>query len=507
MRRVSFLLLGLFALGIPGRAQTHVVQKFDGNSSTTTAPFTVNDKWEVVWNTPMPLRITLLSSDGTIVAGTAGMFRGSFYLPKGGTYYLQVNGADNGPTAPWHLSVVELGGDSQSSPSVGLNGPEMNFVPPSVQPPGNTAANPAATNVLVNPAPVAAVQTPAPAAPAVNLTEDQTRAVVMIEGDNAEGTGFLVKGPDGPAVVTNIHVIAGNPNVRILTNTGAQIVVTGLKGAADRDLAMFSIQDAHYSYLDLNTDISNSVQPGDDVITPGNSQGGEVVLNTHGTVVGIGPERVEFSNPIYHGNSGGPVFQTKTGKVLAVVTEATKVDTNNDLDKASFANHGSAITTSMRYFGLRLDTVPKWETYDLSRFLTETTFLDQFHQQSRQLDSYLNYSEKTDNQASNPNDENAAPSSKLFLTNSKIVKADEEFTRLASGADGSQRLDAYRGWLFELTDIADMNMQAIQDPSNFYGFDQQRARDEVAYRKALKKELDSFGDDISRAESLGHRNN
>ena len=55
--------------------------------------------------------------------------------------------------------------------------------------------------------------------------------------------------------MTNLHVISANPNIRILTTTGAQVKTLSLKGASDRDLAMFMIQDDHYSYLDLATDI------------------------------------------------------------------------------------------------------------------------------------------------------------------------------------------------------------------------------------------------------------
>jgi S1-C subfamily serine protease len=499
VRSAFLILLGVMEGCLPGVAQTHLVQKFDGTSTTTTPTFTVGDKWEVVWNSPVPLRITLLSADGTIVAGTAGMFRGSFYQPKGGTYYLQVNGAMNGPMPHWQLSVEEVGNATADGP-LANGGPEMNFVPPSVMSPA------AATQTVANPeTPSVTPGATTPLAPKTNLTDDQLRAVVTIEGDNVEGTGFLVKTPDGPAVVTNLHVLAANPNIRILTNTGAQITTLGLKGASDRDLALLPVKDAGYSYLDMDADVSSNVQPGDEVITPGNSEGGGVVLNTHGSVVAVGPDRVEFSNPIYHGNSGGPVFHPKSGKVLAVVTEAVKVDTSNELDKASFGSANSGITQSMRYFGLRLDTVPHWDNYDPAQFQVQTTFLEQFHQQSRRLDSYLNSSEKTDNQAGK-DDENGPPSSKLYLTDDKIVKAHDTFIQNANGGDASQRLDAFRQWLFTLTNLADTDLAAIQASSNFYGVEQERAREELDYRKAIKKELDSFGDDITRAESLGFKN-
>ncbi len=330
----------------------------------------------------------------------------------------------------------------------------------------------------------------------VKLTEDQARAVVLIKGDNEEGTGFLVKTADGPVVVTNIHVISHNPNLKITTNTGASITILSYKGATDRDLAMIAIKDdGSFSYLTLATDISGTVQPGDEVITPGNSEGGEVMLNTDGKVLGIGPNRIEFSNPVYHGNSGGPVIHVKSGQVVGVVTEAIKVDTSDEIDKASFANRNSAIGRSMRYFGLRLDTVPSWETYDWRGFQSETAFLDQFDKRSRCLDCYLNA----------PDDNK--PEDTLWREDAKIMKANSDFFDQAAGADTSQQMDADRVMWSEFIDIAGTDMEAIQNLNNFYSFDQQRARDEIAYRKALKAELDEISNNISRLGSLPRTNN
>jgi Trypsin-like peptidase domain len=297
-------------------------------------------------------------------------------------------------------------------------------------------------------------------------------------------------------VVTNIHVISNNPNLKITTNTGAPITILSCKGAIDRDLAMIAIKDGSFSYLTLATDVGGTVQPGDEVITPGNSEGGEVMLNTDGKVLGIGPDRVEFDNPIYHGNSGGPVIHVKSGKVIGIVTEGVKVDVSDELDKASFANRNSAIAHSMRYFGFRLDNVPGWEPYDWNRFQNETAFLDQFDQRNRCLDSFLNA----------PNDDK--PEDILWEEDAKIVKADDSYFDQASGdADASQKMDADRVVWAEISDIAGIDMDAIQNPNNFYSFDRQRAKDEIAYRKALKKELNEISDSVSRLGSLARKSN
>ena len=404
------------------------------------------------------------------------------------------------------MSSVPADGTAGFTPGVP---PLPNFKLPSgavaSSPANNTPGTPSPSGAPATP-PAAATPatTPAPTAPAASLTADQARAVVLIKGDNAEGTGFMVKTPDGPVVITNIHVLANNPNIKITTNTGALVTVLSQKCASDRDLAMLAIQDNGYSYLEMSPDISKVVQPGDPVVTPGNSEGGEVMLNTQGTVLGVGPERVEISNPIYHGNSGGPVFHPKSGKVLGVVTEAEKVDLSDDLDKTSFASRNSAISGQMRYFALRLDTVTQWIPVDARSFSVETQFLDQFEDQSERLDAYLN---RSDSNNGSPNPNGGDDKSKIYLNDEKIMRAENNYQGSASGGDTEQHIEALRSLLFDLQGVADLNYDKIEDMNNFYPFDRDRARDEMAYRKALKDELDSIGNNIDRLAHLPRSNN
>ncbi len=488
------LLFGGGLVGLPVLAQEKAALTYDGVGGVTTPWFQVRDKWEVRWDSPEIISITILTPDGAVVAGASGSLKGSLYEPRGGRFVLQVARGNSTGTSPWHLSVVEIGEDAGG---LATNAAE-NYIPPPINAVLAVITN---TASAVPPMPVLPPTNTAPAS-AIHpgLTEAQAHAVVVIKGDAEEGTGFLVKTADGPAVVTNQHVLAANPNVRILTTTGAQVKTLGLKGASDRDLAMIAIQDDHYSYLELATDVQNTVQADDVVITPGNSEGGEVVLNTTGKILGIGPDRIEFDNPIYHGNSGGPVLHTKSGKVLAVVTQALRVNTASDIDKASFENKNSAITGAMRYFGLRLDTVPKWEDYDWNRFLSETTFLKNFHEVSRALDSLLNGAHYEKVHLATGTDD-SPPNAQYYLRNAQIQTAHDNFHKMSTDSDNSQRLDAERELVMDLQGIADREMNVAQNAANFYGFDQLRAAQEIKYRKALRTEIDNFGGKIS---DLGH---
>ena len=518
----SFLLVLFLGMsGGIGFAQEKVVQMFTGANTVTTPAFTVQDKWELRWDCPDALSVTLLAPDGSIVAGTSGSLKGSFYEPKGGNYYLQVTRMVGESTVPWHVVIVELGGGPVADQ---INIP-TNYVPPqTISPPQggtNTVAAPSPPAPVAPSAPTIAAATtngaptmplamaitapttnaaPATPAPPPDLTEDQARAIVLIKGDVSEGTGFLVKTPDGPAVITNQHVLAANTNLKITTTSGVQVKVTGLKGASDRDLAMLGIKDDHYSYLDLATDIKDTVQPGDETIAPGNSEGGEVMLNTRGMVLGIGPEKIEFSNPVYHGNSGGPVFHTKSAKVIAVVTQGTKVMPTDDLDKASFENKNSAIIGPIRYFGLRADTVPAWDVYDWNTFITQTTFLKNFHELSRCLDSFMNGARYEKAHLASAGD-SGPPNSQYFTRSEKIVGIRDNVHSLAADADNSQNLEAWRQLVMDLEGVADSDMDAIQNPANFYSFNEIRAQQEIKYRKALRDQIERMGDKVS---DMGH---
>ena len=501
MRLLRYIIL-LAALSTPGMAEEKVLQSFDGSAAQNTPTFQVPDKWEMRWDAADVLSLTLLTPDGTIVTGIAAAQKGSIYFPRGGRFSLQVNPSVAESSAQWHVTLVDM----SSTLAAGEVSDPANYLPPAINSAPSTLVPAVAATTTTPPVPPIptspdATTNAAPlAVEPAKLTDAQAHAVVLVKGDYGEGTGFLVKTPDGPAVVTNVHVIFANPNVKITTTRGEQIKVLGLKGASDRDLAIFSIEDNHYSFMEMTTDLPGTVQPGDEVITPGNSEGGGVMLSTRGKVVGIGPEQIEFDNPIYHGNSGGPVFHVKSGKVIAVVTQAMKVDTTNALDRASFANRNSAIANTMRYFGYRLDTVPKWEPYAWDTFLVQTTFLRKFHEQSRCIDSYLNGSSYEKEHVAGSGDD-GYPSSTYYMRNEKLEKAENNYNRLTEGAGSSQRLNAARELMMTLENLADLDLASVKTPANFYSFIQIRASHEAKYRDSLKEEIAKVGGKLGE---LGH---
>ena len=239
-----------------------------------------------------------MAPNGTLLAGGASVLRGSLYLPTGGQFYLKITDGDMPDTTPpaagaapqsmvsWHLQVVEVG---KKTPDQNLTVYTPFFLPP---------------DAAVLPPPV----TP-------KLTDDQTHSALMVKGDNAEGSGFLVKTPDGTFVMTTLHLLANNPNIKILTSTGTPITPISLKGATDCDIALFAIKDNNYKYFSLATDIADTVEKGDKAVIPGITEANGEVFSMPAKVTKITPDTLAISaNRLVPASSGAPLVHAETGR-------------------------------------------------------------------------------------------------------------------------------------------------------------------------------------------------
>jgi hypothetical protein len=525
--------VGLSPVAAQDSPPLNVVQEFSGSGTTTTGLFKVQDRWEVRWNARQVVSVAVMSSDGTIVAGAAGVLRGSLFVPVGGQYYLKISdGTDPSPpsvprppeiasppatnthpapvfntnaapvittnapptlppsgeidTAPpppeaiasWHLQVVQLGSSITSDQALTVYTPFFT-VPDSAITPADT---------------------PPPLPPPV-LTEDESHTMVTIKGDNAQGAGFLMRSPDGVFVVTHLHLLAANPNVQLFTSSGAVITVLSLKGALDRDLALLTIQDNHYTYLPLADD-KLLILPGDQLIIPDIGEQVDMLLGKGGRVVGTSAERIDFDNAMGPGSIGAPVIHVKSGTAVALVTAQKQVDVSQRLAQAWPANPAPGSEAIIPYFGLRLTGVPGFETYDMTRFLAESSILSQFHRETRCLDSYLNGRRRRAEFAGDHPPDVGPPDARLFLSDPKLRGANDTYHQLANGADENQRLEAARELLFDLQGYVDTDMANLQDTKSFYAYDQVCAQEELAYRGALKKELDELANNLTRLDNI-----
>jgi hypothetical protein len=93
-------------LAADGVAEGKVVVKDSANGTRTLRPFTVQDSWEVRWDTSATISIWLHTEDGRPIAEMAATKKpgiGSTYRSKGGRYTLEILA-----TGDWTVSVVQL---------------------------------------------------------------------------------------------------------------------------------------------------------------------------------------------------------------------------------------------------------------------------------------------------------------------------------------------------------------------------------------------------------------
>lgn len=155
-------------------------------------------------------------------------------------------------------------------------------------------------------------------------------AVVYIEVSDANkqpiasGSGFIVT-TDG-TVVTNYHVIDGASYAKVTLENGTQYDVDKVLAASkEHDLAVLKLKNASNLPV-VKLGDSDKLSPGDEVVAIG-SPGGIKFQNTvtDGIVSGFrtsgrtasGVQDIQISAGIYHGSSGGALFNSY-GEVIGV---------------------------------------------------------------------------------------------------------------------------------------------------------------------------------------------
>lgn len=210
------------------------------------------------------------------------------------------------------------------------------------------------------------------------LPEEYRRAIVTISGKKGDGTGFFATIRGKTFVVTNLHVLEGNLPCVIETLDGGTVVWDEIFGAVAHDLAIISVSGtfAVPATLRVSQDVVIDCELGTQLLIVGNSKGHGALLESVGEVVGLGPRVVEHSCATFGGNSGSPMIETKTWKVLALHTLAIRGDYSNWAEKDAFIKRSSPIKSEVRRFGYRLDSVQQWQKIDPTKWMEQSQLLE-----------------------------------------------------------------------------------------------------------------------------------
>ena len=206
------------------------------------------------------------------------------------------------------------------------------------------------------------------------LTREFSNSLVFVEGKAGVGSGFICAFGRQKFVITNQHVIAGNPGAKFTLLDQSPVRTGQAAAAVGHDIMSFALlSDA--KAMEIMTEVEKNAVIGDEVAVLGNADGARVIKPLAGKLLGIGPDRVEVSAEFVHGNSGSPIIHVKSGKVLGIATYATilKVDSITGKPKGE---------PEVKRFGYRLDTVKQWQPVVWPAYVGEFHLLEKIEARS-----------------------------------------------------------------------------------------------------------------------------
>jgi hypothetical protein len=151
------------------------------------------------------------------------------------------------------------------------------------------------------------------------------KLVVKIELDDGSlGSGFLYNKKGD--IITNAHVVANNKKVKVITEDESEFEGTVIGISDDTDVAVVRVPGLSTT-APLSIDMKGKAEVGDEVLALGTPLGFQNTVTT-GIISGVNRDLdiepfhyedvYQISAPIAPGNSGGPLINQTTGKVIGI---------------------------------------------------------------------------------------------------------------------------------------------------------------------------------------------
>jgi hypothetical protein len=198
------------------------------------------------------------------------------------------------------------------------------------------------------------------------LVQKHRASLIFVEGGGGSGSGFICQTKDGDFLLTNQHVVAPMPSFRLTRLDRTPIPTGAMAGAVGHDIMRFAIGKPEAPLVAMeNVDTEATI--GDAIVVLGNTEGARVIQPLPGTIVGIGPDRIEVSANFLPGNSGSPIIHVKSGKVIGIATY---------LMTGRFTEFRDDRREVIRRFGYRIDSVKQWQPIHWPSFQNERLAMD-----------------------------------------------------------------------------------------------------------------------------------
>ncbi len=170
--------------------------------------------------------------------------------------------------------------------------------------------------------------------------------VVRLEGDRGLGTAFLIS-RDGLAL-SNHHVVSGQSGMLARFSDNRTVPFRVVRSDEQSDVALIQLH-CEVDCVTVPLGSESEISTGSDVYALGHPVGLTATL-TKGIVSGVrlvgGVTLLQVDAALNAGNSGGPIIDAKSGKVVAVVSFKVA--------RAEGLGFGIAIDDALRVLGVRL---------------------------------------------------------------------------------------------------------------------------------------------------------
>ncbi|MFZ0858808.1 MAG: trypsin-like peptidase domain-containing protein [Candidatus Acidiferrales bacterium] len=192
-----------------------------------------------------------------------------------------------------------------------------------------------------------------PELPVDVIAKQSDPAIVRVEGNLLQGTGFFLT--DTGVIATNRHVVEGQSNLSVIGHDSRRLPAKVVYTDPDVDLALLKVDGSGFPHLTLAA--LDSVARGESVVAIGDPGGGMADTITHGIVSGVGPYReagsgtwIQTDATINPGNSGGPLLDGQ-GRVIGI-TAVSRVrnDSGENVTGMNFALSAQNLIDVLRRF-------------------------------------------------------------------------------------------------------------------------------------------------------------
>ena len=193
----------------------------------------------------------------------------------------------------------------------------------------------------------------------INASDADIRnSVCIVSGENGSGSGFFTEIEGQNVVVTNNHVILEIKEAQITDVNGKEYKYDTIYSSPDVDLAIIPVDRDN---LDERPNLQlhpspDQINGNEKVVAYGNSLGAQVIVSQEGHFLGIGPDKIEVDAPFVQGNSGGPVIEKSSEKVIGVATYMTIIR-DRDATKQGSRFQPDRFEASVRRFATRVDRI------------------------------------------------------------------------------------------------------------------------------------------------------